>query len=253
LSIEEVLMPSVRAMWLTVCSSVLLLACGGGSSGGGGGGGDTRTTTEQLVALKAHAIYFGHQSVGQNLMDGVDDLLAAVPAADRMARGGISEAGTGVWADAGVDSNGHPLQKLDDFQSQMASLCGKVDIAFMKFCWADAGYIGANGAQALFDAYKAKMDAIHAACPSATLVHVTMPITTGDNTSIEAYNALLRNHYGTMLFDLATEESTKPDGSRAMSGGVPVLFADYASDSGHLNTTGRDRIAAELIAFLANL
>src|SRR5512147_3078563 len=130
-------MTGIRSLWLVVCSSGLLLACGGGSGGDGGGG----TTTEQLVALRSHGIYFGHQSVGNNIMSGVDALLANVPAADRLGRGGLAEAGMGTWADDGVESNGAPLDKLADFRSQMAGLCGKVDIAFMKFCWADTSYL----------------------------------------------------------------------------------------------------------------
>lgn len=248
-------MPSIRAIWLAVCSSVLLACGGGGSSGGGGGGNGTGTTTEQLVALKAHGIYFGHQSVGQFIMLGVDDLLAAVPAADRLGRGGLAAAGMGTWADDAVESNGAPLEKLANFRSQMAGLCGRVDIAFMKFCFADSSYLDANGAQALFNAYQSTMSAVHTACPSVTLVHVTMPITNSDNGLIEGYNALLRAGYGTAVFDLAREESTQPGGQRCLDGaGVPILCAEYTADGSHPDSTeGRQRMAARLIAFLANL
>jgi hypothetical protein len=237
---------------LAACAAGLVVACGGGSAGGKGHPPDT--TAAQLASLKAYGIYFGHQSVGQNIMAGVDDLLAEVPAADRLERGGIADAGTGTWADGGVGSNGDPLGKLADFASQMEGLCGKVDIAFMKFCWADTPYVDAHGPQALLDAYVSTMAAVHGACPSATLVHLTLPLTTSGNGSREAYNALLRAHYGAAVFDVAREESTRPDGSRSVDGdGLPVLFADYAADSGHLNTTGRDRVAAKLVAFLAGI
>ncbi len=245
-------MRSAIGVLLAACAAGLVLACGGGSAGGKGH--PPATTAEQLAALKAHGIYFGHQSVGQNIMAGVDDLLADVPAADCPGRGGIGDAGTGTWADGAVDSNGDPLGKLADFASQMEGLCGKVDLAFMKFCWADTGYIDDHGAQALLDAYVSTMQAVHGACPSATLVHLTMPLMTSDNGSREAYNALLRARYGAAVFDVAREESTRPDGSRAVDGdGVPVLFADYASDSGHLDRQGRDQVAAKLIAFLAGI
>ncbi len=190
-------------------------------------------------------------------MAGVDDLLADVPEADRLGRGGIADAGTGVWADAGVESNGDPLGKLADFQSQMADLCGKVDIAFMKFCWADTNYLegtGGGSPQALLDHYKATMAAVHTACPSVTLVHFTMPLMDGGNEVREEYNDLVRAEYGTAVFDLAREESTLSDGTRCRDGGVPILCAAYTSDGGHPDTdAGKRRVAARLIEFLASL
>ncbi len=242
-----------RNIRLVVCSGSLLLACAGG--GGSGGGIDPRTTAEQLVALKAHGIYFGHQSVGANIMLGLDELLAAVPEADRLGRGSLADAGPGVWADDYVESNGDPLGKLADFRSQMGSLCGSVDIAFMKFCCADAGYLDTNGARPLYDAYRSTMSAIQTACPGARLVHVTMPITNSDNQLIESFNALLRAGYGSAVFDLAREESTRPDGTRCLDGqGVPIICAEYTIDGSHPDSTvGRQRMAAKLIAFLASL
>ncbi len=250
-------MPSVRAIRLLVCSGYLVLACGGGggSSGGGGGGGGGGTTTDQLIALKAHGIYFGHQSVGAYIMMGVDDLLASVPAADRLGRGDLAGAGPGVWADGPVESNMDPIGTLADFRSQMTQLCGKVDLAFMKLCYADQGYIDSHGAQSLYDAYRTTMSAVHTACPSATLVHFTMPITDSDNELIEGYNALVRAGFGSAVFDLAREESTLPDGSRCLDGnGVPILCAVYTDDHAHPNSaTGQQRMAEKLIAFLASL
>ena len=57
----------------------LALGCGGGGvggGGGGGGGGSAGTLSEQVQALDGAAVFFGHNSVGANIMSGLSAVLA---------------------------------------------------------------------------------------------------------------------------------------------------------------------------------
>jgi lysophospholipase L1-like esterase len=152
--------------------------------------------------------------------------------------------------------NGRPLEKVSQFRSDLATGVGaKVDIAFMKFCFVD--FTNATDVNALFDAYQAMITSAKALYPGVRFVHLTAPLETpangAYNTVREAFSARLRTTYGADVFDLALLESTRPDGSRELVGGVPALVPAYTSDSGHLNATGRARISPELVKFLANL
>ena len=79
-----------------------------------------------------------------------------------------------------------------------------------------------------------------------------------DNIKRSEFNDRLREEYGTkeFLFDLATLESTYPDGSKAIfkdSGKTYYhMVPDYTDDGGHLNERGRKIIAENLLIFLAN-
>jgi hypothetical protein len=245
-------MPSVRALAVALATTALLAACGASS---GGGGHTSGTTAQQLVALKSQAIYFGHQSVGHNVMQGVDYWIGA--SGDGPQRGGdLASAGAGWWIDGYVGENEHPLDKLADFQANVIAQCAALDLAFVKFCYVDSAYFdGSTQTPAtLLAAYQAMVAAVHGACPSVQLVHVTMPLQTSGNAEREQYNDLLRAAYGSTLFDIALLESTRPDGSRARDGSsVPVLYADYTDDGGHPDTAASRTIAAALIAHLAGL
>ena len=247
-------MPSARAVLVHAGLAVLasLVAACGGSTGGGAGSGNT---AEQLVALKGHAIYFGHQSVGHNLMQGVDAWIEA--SGDGPRRGGdLASAGTGWWIDGYVGENTKPLTKLAAFQANVTAHCAQLDIAFVKFCYVDSDWF--NGSTqtpaTLLAAYQDMVAAVHDACPALQLVHLTMPLQTSGNAEREQYNDLVRAEYGSKVLDIALLESTRPDGSRARDGSnVPVLFADYTDDGGHPNAAASRTLAAALIAHLAGL
>ena len=59
------------------------------------------------------------------------------------------------------------------------------------------------------------------------------------------------------ILDIATIESTFPDGKRSMlkSGGKPcfTLVPEYTYDNGHLNEIGRKKIAEQFILLLAKI
>ena len=228
-----------------------------------------------LALIAQKRIYFAHQSVGGNLLDGVAILSrrAGVPLriVETPSAAGIAP---GTLAHFFVPENGAPLHKLANFEKALGS-GSPVDIALVKFCYVD---IDANtDAAALFARYQQTLAEVRARNPQTTFVHVTLPLTTAqtgwkalakrllgrapygtiENVRREQYNMLLRRAYAGRepLFDLARVESTAPDGSAVTvtwDGSVaPAMAKDYTDDGGHLNERGRVVAARALIAVLA--
>jgi hypothetical protein len=237
-----------------------------------------RTQLDQLSRLR---IFFGHQSVGGNLLDGVQKSLAASPGSTlRVVE--VKEAGVqlapGTWAHAMVGENTKPESKLVHFAQLMdGGLAEQADVAFMTFCHVD--FDAHTDAQALFARYRTTLDGLKARHPGTTFVHVTVPLTTvqqgvkgwfkhllgrstrgeQENLRRESFNTLLRDTYGGKepLFDLAHLESVAPNGTtetfEAQGRTWPALSRAYAADEGHLNAVGQAQLSAKLIAFLAAL
>jgi hypothetical protein len=224
------------------------------------------TLAAQFEVLSHHALYFDHASVGENLMDGVAGLLADVsgpkPTLINMneSNGGVKPnlITTGVWAESMRLAlwNNDPWTKIQEFRSDLDKGVGtRADIAWMKFCFVDF-YTGTD-VDGLFAAYQSMIASAKAAYPSVHFVHFTAPLETSGSQAInavrEAFSAKVRAAYGSDVFDLALYESTRPDGTRETSGGVPALVPAYTNDSGHLNATGQAHVVPELVRFLANL
>ena len=224
----------------------------------------------QFQALSRKALLFAHQSVGNNILAGVGDLLAATsgpePTRVQDART-ASQAGPGIWGDFGVGANFQPVGKIDDFVSVMNGGAGaKVDIAFMKFCFVDfydsAPYWSSGTVQTLFAKYQSAMAAVRAANPRVTIVHFTVPLVNAayasTNDRREAMSELVRATYSGRepVFDIALLESTRPDGTRCRDGrAIPLLCAEYGlpGDDGHLNATAKPVVARALVSFLASI
>lgn len=231
-------------------------------------------------SLRAKRIFFGHKSVGANIMDGVADVLRDEPRIGlRVAdgEGAMADSG-GAFAHGSVGKNGDPGLKTDDFARLIEGpLRGKVDVAFHKYCYADV--TEKTDVAAVFAYYQTTMARLRAEFPEVTFVHVTTPLVRvqsgpratlklllgqnpgryGANYTRERFNDLMRDAYRGKepLFDLAAIESTRPDGSReAIQSGKQkgyALVPVYTSDNSHLNEVGRRRVAEELLVFLARL
>ena len=212
-----------------------------------------------LQTLAARAIYFGHQSVGFNIMEGVQAIVAATPGTTlRVQQTSSPPAMTrGVFAHDSNGSNGDPQGKVGAFVATMQQGAGaRADIAFFKFCYVD--FTAGTDAASVFADYHARLAALRSAFPAVRIIHVTVPLTTdapGDNAVREHFSDLVRQAYDGRepLFDLARIESTRPDGSPHLVGGVRALVPTYASDNGHLNATGQDLVARALLLYLAGI
>lgn len=231
------------------------------------------------ATLASKRVFFGHQSVGANIVQGIGDVLRDHPNIGlRVVDGDSAADGGPAFAQALVGKNGDPAGKSDDFAARLEGGVGRhVDIAFHKYCYVDMP--ADADPKAVFAHYKATMDRLHAEFPNVTFVHVTTPLVTvpGDPRALikrllgqaplrlranlvrEQFNDLMRREYGGRepLFDLSLIESTRPDGAReTVSFGNRFGYAlvpAYASDGAHLNEAGRRRAAESLLVFLAEL
>lgn len=230
--------------------------------------------------LAAKRVFFGHQSVGANIMDGVAELIRERPDLKLKvldldsARGAVG----GFFAHARLGANGKPMTKTDDFARVIdGGQLSALDIAFHTYCYVDI--VESSDIAALFAHYRETMARLRAAHPGVRFVHVTVPLTevqSGpkavvkkllgraplgylDNLRRERFNDMMRAEYSGRepVFNLAAVESTGPNGEAGTIsfGGVSgkALLPMYTVDGGHLNELGRRRAAEELIVFLADL
>jgi len=230
-------------------------------------------------ALSKKRIFFGHQSVGANILDGINDLMA------QSSRIQLSIQRTRdpkdferpIFAESAIGMNDHPQSKIDDFRKVMEGGVGaKVDIAFFKLCFVDINT--KTDVQSLFTYYKKTMDGLQSEFPKVRFIHCTAPLTTMDtgiklaikkllgkdggasvNLRRAMYNRMITDAYGREgnVLDIARYESTFPNNERMVRkiGGLDCygLVPGYTSDGGHLNQIGRITVAAELLKLLQSM
>lgn len=230
----------------------------------------------ELEHIAKKRIYFGHQSVGKNLLDGIKQLstMAGVPirVVEAPTAGSVPPA---TFGHKYVQRNEEPLLKLQNFEHAFGQQPSGLDIALIKFCFVD---IKANtDVKALFARYQATINSLQAKNPGTTFVHVTAPLTrkhsgpkeflkrllgrsgSAQNMRRGEYNTLLRKTYQghEPIFDLARVESTAPDGTAITDewngNTTPAMATEYTNDGGHLNSVGKLRAARELISVLASI
>jgi len=238
---------------------------------------------EYWAKLAEKKIFFGHQSVGYNIIEGVKDImkernyikLNIVETRDPL------EFDRPIFAHAQVGRNTDPASKIKAFENIMDTGIGnKVDIAFFKFCYVDV--MRDSTPQGIFDRYRKAIEDLKVRYPKTKFLHVTVPVRStpkGAKRNFKESIKLLigkpgvlednikRQHYNTLLsdayfkrdptFDLALVESVNPDGFRCYANKgkekVFVMALQYTSDGGHLNEEGRERVAEQLLIILAEL
>ncbi|MBU0621585.1 MAG: hypothetical protein KJ795_07045 [Gammaproteobacteria bacterium] len=236
------------------------------------------TLQADLQRIAQQKIFFGHQSVGRNLLEGIEQLSAKAGVSVRVIEvptaGSLGQAGIGHTA---VAKNGDPFQKLKSFEQALGQQATGPDIALVKFCYVD--FTPNVDTKALFESYRTTINTLQAKNPSTIFVHVTAPLTViqggfkgtikrllgkapygfKENVRREEYNARLRQAYlgREPIFDLARIESTDQNGNTVTSEwqGIeaPAMAPAYTDDGGHLNSTGKLRAARELISVLARI
>ena len=262
-----------------VVAGLVLVGCAGGNVGVQ----DAALTKvrqipdEAWASLAGKRIYFGHQSVGAEVMDGVAKLAAArggpplhvTPFKD-FAEPGFTHALNGT--------NKAPLTKIEAFRQFVSGPeAASADIAFFKFCYVDIKRDTDVGA--LFESYRKTMAELRTQFPKVTFVHVTTPLTTVqsgwkvlvkkvlrkpqydwmENARRAEFNEKIRNEYvgREPVFDIATVESTLADGSMTtftLEGRTfPSLVPAYSYDGRHLDDDGRVWVAAHLLETLAGI
>jgi len=265
---------------------LLLYSCDGGKMG------ENATPLKNDIALEdalgkvaKQRIYFGHQSVGYNIIDGIKDLSSEYPNAHINiveTKDLVSFSGKPAFMHSAVGNNTDPASKLNDFTRVLDhNIAGKLDVAFIKFCYVDITQ--ESDTQKIFDLYKNTIEYLKKKHPGITFVHVTVPLTSKqediktmsknlikkiigrpvqtykDNIQRNKYNEMLKKEYQAKdpIFDLAAIESTLPDGTHILQSedgsSFYSLAPEYTEDGGHLNKLGQRIVASQLIAFLASL
>lgn len=238
---------------------------------------------EYWVKLAGKKIFFGHQSVGYNIIDGIADILnerdyiklniieAREPSAFNQP----------VFAHSQVGMNTKPFSKIKRFVEIMDSGVGsKVDIAFFKFCYVDI--MRDSNPQEIFGGYCTALDGLKDRYPNTKFLHITVPIRSvpkgtkkylkqtvklligkpgffEDNMMRQNYNDLLRNAYSKtgLFFDLAHVEAVSSSGFGCYvqkgTERIYVMAPEYTEDGGHLNSLGRKKVGEQLLIILAEI
>jgi len=230
--------------------------------------------------LSEKHIYFGHQSVGNNILDGIRDLMNEYPQIKlKIAEtNNADDINFPVLAHTKIGKNFDPELKCSDFRNIIDNGIGnKIDIAFYKFCYVDVN--SKTEVENIFKIYKETHYYVKHKYPDLKVIHVTIPLKslqTGwkvsikkilameidgyvDNINRNFFNQKLIDEYGSKepIYDLAAIESTRTDNKRVtfdMDGKTYyAMNPEYTYDGGHLNEVGR-RVAAEnLLILLVNL
>lgn len=233
----------------------------------------------QVSTLEAEKVFFGHQSVGADVIQGIRDVMAEdsrlklkiVDSADpELVRGP-------AFVESPIGENRKPQSKNEAFAAILDKGMGtQGGIAMYKYCYVDIDV--STDVQQMFASYREGISALKLKYPLLKIVHITVPLTTveqdtkfriktllgrtttGDiNAKRNEFNRLLRQAYASTdpIFDLAEAESTRADGSRSffMRGGEKIytLAPEFTTDGGHLNEAGRRAAAEQLLLVLANL
>jgi hypothetical protein len=235
-------------------------------------------TPDEWKRLAGLTIYFGHQSVGADILRGIREIIAQHPEIHLSILTGIHGATpTGpALIEFPVGRNGDPRSKDLAFRDFLGSRDDVHGVALYKYCYIDVDY-STNPIQ-LFENYRAGIAELKAKYPKLRIVHVTIPLTTSEgwvkgtvkallyrptdrqlNAKRHRYNRLLIAEYQgkDVIFDLARLEATRPDktvesfhnaGEHILS-----LAPQLTSDGGHLNEAGRRIVAEHLLVLLATL
>lgn len=227
-----------------------------------------------LTALQSGRIYFGHQSVGGNILDGLTALSKEAGTPLNISSPNAVTVSSGFFAESALGRNSEPATKCVAFHEQIEKMHGEVDIALMKLCYIDFDANTQPGE--IFEHYVRAVQAVHHQYPSITIVHVTVPLKVSSSgikriikdilgrpdqarlanlRRCQFNNLLKQRFYGEPVFDLAAVESTGPDGQQnsfAVDGQSGLSLApEYTSDGGHLNDHGARVVARELVRVLA--
>jgi hypothetical protein len=222
-------------------------------------------------------IFFGHQSVGWNIISGIEkwEEEAGIKLLKTETRD-FKDIDDASFTHFAVGKNADPLAKIDDFVSLVGTIPKTTEpIAFFKFCYVDI--IPSTNTDELFDYYKERMHHLSKEHPEIKVVLMTVPLTgiqkgwksivkhtLGkvpygylENIKRSEFNKMIIEEFSGVfpIFDLARVESTLPDGTintfSYKEAEYPCVPDFYTSDLGHLNDYGAKVVSYNLLAFLA--
>ena len=228
---------------------------------------------KQINVISQSNIYFGHKSVGQNIIAGMNKIIK-VTGQNGLKIEELSDSikyNQNYFLHSNIGENGYPKGKFREFSKIVNDLERKnLDIAMMKLCFVDI--TEKTDISDIFQSYTAMIDSLRNKYPALVIIHFTVPLKSEpdwinnlkniikrrtdndvkDNLARNKYNELLLKKYSNEdIFDIANIESTYPDGKREI---VTVddkqcysLIKNYTYDGGHLNEKGQELVAEKLI------
>lgn len=233
--------------------------------------------------LRTRRVYFAHQSVGSDIVRGLQETMRRRPAIGMTlvayAEPDTSDGATHSVFDtpAIVEGNagrrGNPERKIEEFDRLLRSSEGSnIDIAVLKLCYGDIGRT--TDAEKLADTYIKTVEGLQRDRPNIHLVHCTVPLkaqehgakgrmkrlvgagSDASNATRSRYNELIRRRFpAEQIFDIARIEATGVDGrmSTVERNGrtVETLAAEYTEDGAHLNALGQAVLAREFLVTLS--
>lgn len=236
----------------------------------------TQISMPEWQVLGQKQVVFGHQSVGGNILSGIERLAARddIKIDIHEQRTGSTAKGIKHFA---VGVNGNPISKIEDFAAAIdAGAAQGADVAMMKLCYID--FNDNTDVRPLANAYIASLESLAQKHPNTSFVAVTVPlmaVQTGpkawikrligrqpsgyvDNLRRAEFNRLLREQYlaANRLFDLARAEAgsagrycmAQVDGQA-----VEALCPELTYDGGHLNEHGQEVVASNFLNFVSSL
>ena len=231
-------------------------------------------SAETLKRVSMLRIAFGHQSVGGEIVMGIQDISSMSGMALRVTEGEPDGEAPGLYHFK-IGQNGFPEGKIQDFERIMrrGSIAGP-DVAIMKLCYIDFDLN--QDPEGLARTYISALEHLASDFPATTYLAVTAPLTTvqtgpkawikrllgrqpagiDGNLRRARFNSILRAHYenSNRLFDLASLESQS--GAIYFENGrqkVEALDPSLTYDGGHLNGAGKHRVAVALLEHIARL
>lgn len=262
-----------RGWWLMTVMVIALLGCGETEQEGNRMAATAQISAAEWQALAQKRVVFGHQSVGQNILSGVQSL-AAQAGVNLPVTESRGPAASGGIVHFFVGQNEDPLSKFKDFASTLENSAAQgADIALMKLCYID--FNSGTNAKQLAEQYIAMLDRLSQQFPNTIFVAITAPLTiaqTGpkawikrllgrtpsgyaDNARRQEFNEILRARYNQQgrLFDLAKIEAEGAGAHEYQGQPIEVLNPALTYDDGHLNAQGELIVASWLIKYLAAL
>ena len=223
---------------------------------------DMKVSADVWGRVRQTRLFFGHQSVGENILDGVRDLARGAGNSDIHIIDRAKEATPAgpVLLHAHIGQNGDPLSKIRGFREALDSGVGEqVDVAAMKFCFWDIQRD--TDVARVFTEYEKTLADLQQRYPRVRFVHLTVPLVvrdddwragikrllgrpiprTLDNAKRHELSERLRARYGKSgsVFDLEALQA-----AASTENNIPYLDPALTSDGAHLNEAGRVKLAA---------
>jgi hypothetical protein len=227
--------------------------------------------SKKITIISQNNIYFGHRSVGQNIIEGLTKINSEYGNNEIKIKElqNISDYKGNYFIHSNIGNNGDPKSKFKEF-AKIIDNSANINIAMMKLCFVD--FNKNTDVMDIFNSYTSMIDSLQNKFPSITFLHFTVPLKSQpswankikdiiknrekedprENLKRNEYNELILSKYSKdYIFDLAGAESTYPDGKREfmmVDDKISyTLINNYSTDGGHLNVEGQQIITTKLI------